>query len=126
MTLGLLMFLFISAILDNLIPERIKSEMKLKFFLLGSFVFFVSAGTALADFRLELADTKPSLIFLADSRLVSADAMSVDDLGFSQDEIKSDLSQKDLDTRESMLKIHQILGLITAVPMTTEFVLGIA
>ncbi|HEY5039186.1 MAG TPA: hypothetical protein VIJ93_08965 [bacterium] len=54
------------------------------------------------------------------------DTMSVEDLGFSQDEIKSDPQyQKDLQARSDMLKIHQTLGLITAVPMTTEFVLGL-
>jgi hypothetical protein len=52
--------------------------------------------------------------------------MSVEDLGFGQDEIKSDpKSQRDLQARSDMLKIHQTLGLITAVPMTAEYVLGI-
>lgn len=51
---------------------------------------------------------------------------SAEDLGFSQDEIKSDPQfQKDLEARTDMLKIHQTLGLITAVPMTTEFILGV-
>ncbi len=53
-------------------------------------------------------------------------AMSLEDLGFSSDDLKSDPQfQKDLQTRSDMLQIHQTLGLITAVPMTTEFVLGI-
>jgi len=56
----------------------------------------------------------------------SSSPMSVEDLGFSQDEIKSDPQyQKDLQARSDMLKIHQTLGLVTAVPMTTEFVLGL-
>ncbi|HUO58961.1 MAG TPA: hypothetical protein VMV05_12365, partial [bacterium] len=32
---------------------------------------------------------------------------------------------RDLETRSDMLRIHQTLGLITAIPMTTEFVLGL-
>jgi hypothetical protein len=53
--------------------------------------------------------------------------LSGEDLGFSQDELKSDPQfQKELETRSDMLRIHQTLGLITAVPMTTELVLGIA
>lgn len=53
-------------------------------------------------------------------------AMSLGDLGFSPDDLKSDPQfQKDLQTRSDMLQIHQTLGLVTAVPMTTEFVLGI-
>ncbi len=51
---------------------------------------------------------------------------SLEDLGFSEDEIKSDPQyQKDLQTRSDMLQIHQTLGLITAFPLTTEYVLGI-
>ncbi len=53
--------------------------------------------------------------------------MSIEDLGFSKEETQSDPQfQKDLETRTDMLKIHQTLGLITAIPMATEFVLGIA
>lgn len=52
--------------------------------------------------------------------------MSLEDLGFSDDQIKSDPRyQSDLQTRSDMLKIHQTLGLITAVPMTAEYVLGL-
>lgn len=55
-----------------------------------------------------------------------AAGLSLEDLGFSSDEIKADPQyQKDLQTRSDMLQIHQTLGLITAVPMTTEYVLGI-
>lgn len=54
------------------------------------------------------------------------DTMSVEDLGFTGDETKVDLQyQKDLQVRSDMLQIHQTLGLITAVPMTAEFVLGV-
>jgi len=53
-------------------------------------------------------------------------ALSVEDLGFSKDDIQSDPQyQKDLQTRSDMLQIHQTLGLITAVPMTAEYVLGL-
>ena len=52
--------------------------------------------------------------------------LTVEDLGFAGDEIKSDPHyQSDLQARSDMLKIHQTLGLITAVPMAAEFVLGI-
>ena len=52
--------------------------------------------------------------------------MSLDDLGFSKEETQSDPQfQKDLETRTDMLKIHQTLGLITAVPMAAQFVLGL-
>jgi hypothetical protein len=54
------------------------------------------------------------------------EGLSAEDLGFSQADIKSDPQfQKDLEARSDMLKIHQTLGLITAVPMTTEYVLGL-
>ncbi len=57
----------------------------------------------------------------------SQPSLSIDDLGFSKEQTQSDPQfQKDLETRTDMLKIHQTLGLITAVPMATEFVLGIA
>ena len=53
--------------------------------------------------------------------------MSLEDLGFTKEDTQSDPQfQKDLETRTDMLKIHQTMGLITAVPMATEFVLGIA
>jgi hypothetical protein len=46
------------------------------------------------------------------------DPLSLDDLGFKSDEIKSDSAQQELlHKRSHMLKTHQILGLITAVPM---------
>ena len=52
--------------------------------------------------------------------------LSLGDLGFSQKDLQSDPQfQKDLETRSDMLRVHQTLGLITAIPMTTEFVLGI-
>jgi hypothetical protein len=56
----------------------------------------------------------------------SENPVSLEDLGFSQEDLKSDPQyQKDLETRSDMLRIHQTLGLITAVPLTTEFILGI-
>lgn len=53
--------------------------------------------------------------------------LSLQDLGFSNTDVQSDPRfQKELETRSDMLRIHQTLGLITAIPMTTEFVLGLA
>ncbi len=53
-------------------------------------------------------------------------ADSTDDLGFSKEETQANPAfQKDLEARTDMLRIHQTLGLITAVPLTTEFILGI-
>jgi hypothetical protein len=52
--------------------------------------------------------------------------LSVDDLGFSQAETQADPQfQKDLETRSDMLRIHQTLGLITAIPMTAQMILGV-
>lgn len=52
--------------------------------------------------------------------------LSGDDLGFSQAETQADPQfQKDLETRSDMLRIHQTLGLITAVPMTAQMILGV-
>jgi hypothetical protein len=54
-------------------------------------------------------------------------SLSMEDLGFSKEEVQGDARyQKDLETRSDMLRIHQTLGLITAVPMMTEFVLGLS
>jgi hypothetical protein len=54
-------------------------------------------------------------------------SLSVEDLGFSNTDLLSDPQyQKDLNARSDMLKIHQILGMITVVPMTTTFVLGLS
>jgi hypothetical protein len=56
-----------------------------------------------------------------------SDTLSLEDLGFSKEDIQADPQfQKELETRSDMLRIHQTLGLITAVPMTAEFVLGLA
>lgn len=55
-----------------------------------------------------------------------ATTMSLEDLGFSQEELQSDPQyQKELQARSDMLQIHQTLGLITAVPLTSEYVLGL-
>lgn len=56
--------------------------------------------------------------------LVAAN-LTLDDLGFSADELKSDpAAQATLHKRSKMLKTHQILGLITAVPMTATLFSG--
>jgi hypothetical protein len=84
-------------------------------FFRACFPFLIAAGMAWADEKPVQKDASGGQT-----------PMSVEDLGFSQDEIKSDPRlQKEMNTREDMLKIHQTLALITAVPMTTEFVLGI-
>jgi hypothetical protein len=52
--------------------------------------------------------------------------MSVQDLGFEDVDSKSDPKyQSDLQTRSDMLQIHQTLGIITAIPLTTEYVVGL-
>ena len=65
----------------------------------------------------------------ANEKVRSTDAqpgLSIGDLGFSQQDLQSDPEfQKELETRSDMLRVHQTLGVITAVPMTTEFVLGL-
>lgn len=49
---------------------------------------------------------------------VFAADLSLDDLGFKDDQLKSDPAlQAKLHKRSKMLKTHQIMGLITAVPM---------
>lgn len=51
---------------------------------------------------------------------------SLQDLGFSQSDTQSNPEfQKELETRSDMLHIHQILGLVTAVPLVTTYVLGL-
>ncbi len=58
---------------------------------------------------------------------VTETPMSLEDLGFTKQDIQSDPQfQKDLETRSDMLRIHQTLGLITAVPMTAQFVIGLS
>jgi hypothetical protein len=58
--------------------------------------------------------------------LKSEPPISLEDLGFTQAQTQGDPKlQKEMDTRESMLKTHQVLGMITAIPMTAEFVLGL-
>ncbi len=53
-------------------------------------------------------------------------ALSLQDLGFSQSDIQSDPEfQKQLEARSDMLHIHQVLGLVTAVPMVTTYILGL-
>jgi hypothetical protein len=52
--------------------------------------------------------------------------LSLQDLGFSQSDTQSNPEfQKELETRSDMLHIHQILGLVTAVPLVTTYVLGL-
>jgi hypothetical protein len=96
-----------------------------RFFLIS--LLFTSLGFTplFAEETLQLRENQPQLV-LADANVSSKNSLNVNDLGFTQADLQSDLSQKDLDTREDMLKIHQILGVVTEVPLLTEFVVGIA
>ncbi len=50
--------------------------------------------------------------------LAAEDSLSLDDLGFKAEELKADAgAQATLHKRSKMLKTHQILGLVTAIPM---------
>ena len=89
---------------------------------MGLFVFLVTP--LFAEETLQLNDTQPQLV-LADAGTASDNSLNVNDLGFTQADLQSDLSQKDLDTRSDMLHIHQILGLTTEVSLLAEFVVGI-
>ena len=52
--------------------------------------------------------------------------LSLQDLGFSAQDTTADPQfQKQLEIRSDMLHVHQILGLVTAVPMVTTYVLGL-
>ena len=51
--------------------------------------------------------------------------LKLDDLGFSKEEtLANPTLQKDLEKRSSMLKTHQILGLVTLLPMTATVLLS--
>lgn len=56
----------------------------------------------------------------------SDSASSLEGLGFSPADIQSDPAfQKQLEIRSDMLQIHQVLGLVTAVPLVTTYILGL-
>jgi len=94
-----------------------------KYFLTA--VLFTFLVTPLfAEETLQLKDDQPQLV-LADAGTASDNSLNVNDLGFTQADLQSDLSQKDLDTRSDMLHIHQILGLTTEVSLLSTFVVGI-
>ncbi len=71
--------------------------------------------------------------FLIFCPLAQADPLSADpaapalgDLGFSPTDLQSDPEfQKQLEIRSDMLHVHQVLGLVTAVPLLTTYVLGL-
>lgn len=94
--------------------------------LIFGLVLSVSANLWASD--LDLPSPNPRLSLAPVLILAEADQkkdLSLEDLGFSQDQTKGDAKfQKDLETRSDMLKIHQTLGLITCVPMVTTYVLG--
>jgi len=81
-------------------------------FVLASMFCSTALGEEKANEKVRSTDAQPGL--------------SIGDLGFSQQDLQSDPEfQKELETRSDMLRVHQTLGVITAVPMTTEFVLGL-
>jgi hypothetical protein len=90
-------------------------------------LFLVASLSPLfAEEILQLDDAQPQYT-LADANVPNNDnSLNVNDLGFIQADIQSDLSQKDLDTRSDMLHVHQILGLVTEASLLTTFVAGIA
>ena len=62
----------------------------------------------------------------ADSLASEPASPDLGDLGFSPSDLQSDPEfQKQLEIRSDMLHVHQVLGLVTAVPMITTYVLGI-
>jgi hypothetical protein len=70
--------------------------------------------------------SEPSLSFQSYAKAPESSDLSVDDLGFSKEDTQADPQfQKDLETRSDMLRVHQTLGLITAVPMTAQMILGL-
>ncbi len=96
-----------------------------KFILVGLLLMICGLTPLFAENTFQLNEYQPRLV-VADANVASDDSLNVNDLGFSQADVQSDLSQKDLDTREDMLKIHQILGLTTEGFLLTEFVVGLA
>lgn len=90
-------------------------------------VLFLAAGLSplYAEETLQLNDAQPQYT-LADANVSADNSLNVSDLGFTQADLQSDLSQEDLDTRSDMLHVHQILGLVTEVSLLSTFVAGIA
>ena len=69
--------------------------------------------------------TAVAILFCALPALADDNPLSLDDLGFKPTETQSDPTlQLKLEKRTSMLKTHQVLGLITAVPMIAQFFLA--
>jgi hypothetical protein len=97
--------------------EGLKDRMKTKLFLiLFLFLFEVSAASAQTT-----QSSTPSA-----TPVPASGALNLHDLGFSQSDIQSDPEfQKQLDVRSDMLQVHQVLGLVTAVPMVATYVLGL-
>lgn len=89
------------------------------------FLSLMGIGSFAQAYELQLKDSVPQLV-LADSNISSSDADAANELGFSQSDLQSELTQKELDTREDMLRIHQVLGLVTEASLLTEFAVGVA
>ena len=85
--------------------------------ILLALIFFVNAP---------LWASEPNLSLRSYAKASENPDLSVDDLGFSKEDTQADPQfQKDLETRSDMLRVHQTLGLITAVPMTAQMILGL-
>jgi len=95
-----------------------------KLFLIIVLLASLGFSPLFAEETLQLKDDQPQLV-LADAGTASDNSLNVNDLGFTQADLQSDLSQKDLDSRSDILHIHQILGLTTEVSLLAEFVVGI-
>jgi hypothetical protein len=95
-----------------------------RLFLITAILVSLGFSPIYAEEILQLKEDQPQLV-LADANVSTDNSLNVNDLGFTQADLQSDLSQKDLDTRSDMLHIHQILGLTTEVSLLAEFVVGI-
>ncbi len=95
-----------------------RSGLKKPIFLLALLFFLGAVASLWAN--------EPDLNYRFYAKASDNSDLSVDDLGFSQEETQADPQfQKDLETRSDMLRVHQTLGLITAIPMTAQMVLGL-
>ena len=87
--------------------------------------FFLIASSALsADAVPSVVSTTPLIPSSSLKAPLSAEP-TLDELGFGQADTAADpLLQAQLEKRAWMLKTHQILGLVTAVPLVLEYAIG--
>ena len=87
-------------------------------------VFFMLFGSVVPS----IADDKPlSLkdLEFKNTEMPADKPLTLEDLGFKNTEMQADKDlQLQLETRTSMLKTHQTLGLITAIPMIAQFLVA--